>query len=259
MQLGAQIYTARQYTKNLDDLAQTLQKIADIGYTSVQVSGVCPFEPEWMRDQLQRTGLTCAMTHVEPQRLIDDAESVVKEHAVFNCRHIGIGGMPGPIRGTLEGYEEFRRIYLPVALKLRDLGAKFLYHNHWFEFDKLDGKDVLERILEDFPEDSVDFTLDLGWAAYAGVDVLKLIDTLSGRLSRIHLKDYAEMPEDGSITTAAYLRPIYEGILPYDAYIAALKKDGCEYALVEQDYCYDEDPFDCLTRSFQNISQRGAL
>ena len=189
-------------------------------------------------------------------RIVNETETVVKEHSVFGCRNIGIGGLPANMRDSLEGYEEFRRIFLPAALKLRDLGAKLQYHNHWFEFDKLEGKDVLQRILEDFPEDSIDFTLDLGWAAFAGADVLELIDTLKGRLSRIHLKDYADMPEDGSITTRAYLRPIYEGKLPYDAYICALQKAGCEYALVEQDYNYGEDPFDCLRRSYENVIKR---
>ena len=131
-----------------------------------------------------------------------------------------------------------------------------MYHNHWFEFDKLDGKDVIERILEDFPEDSIDFTLDLGWAAFAGKDVVELIKMLDGRLSRIHLKDFADMPEDGSIDTVAYLRPIYEGKLDYDAYINALAKTNCEYMLVEQDYSYDECAFDCLRRSYENVTKR---
>ena len=164
--------------------------------------------------------------------------------------------MPVPMRGSLEGYEEFKKQFLPAALKIRDLGAKLHYHNHWFEFDKLDGKDVLQRILEDFPEDSIDFTLDLGWAAFGGQDVVALINQLKGRLSRIHLKDYADMPADGSVTTPAYLRPIYEGKLPYDDYINALKKAGCEYMLVEQDYSYGEDEFEILRRSYVNVTSR---
>ena len=121
----------------------------------------------------------------------------------------------------------------------------------------LDGKDVLERILEDFPEDSIDFTLDLGWAGFAhdGNDqaVIDLIRTLKGRLSRIHLKDFADKPEH--IDTIAYLRPIFEGKLDYDAYIPELKAAGTEYMLVEQDWSYEEDEFECLRRSYVNVKQ----
>lgn len=256
MQIGAQLYTAHPHTKTLEGFSATLKKVADIGYRSVQVSGTCAYEPEWLRDELAKNNLVCAMTHIAPARIINETEDVVRQHAVFGCKHIGIGGMPVEMRGTVEGYNEFKKVYLPAAEKMRDLGAKLLYHNHWFEFDKLDGKDVIERILEDFPEDSIDFTLDLGWAAYANKDVVALIDMLKGRLSRIHLKDFADKPADGSIETPAYLRPIFEGKLPYEDYINALSKIGCEYMLVEQDWCYDEDEFDCLKRSFENVTKR---
>ena len=256
MQIGAQLYTVHNHTKTLEDFSATLKKVADIGYRSVQVSGTCAYEPEWLRDELAKNNLVCAMTHIAPKRIIEETADVVRQHAVFGCKHIGIGGMPVDMRGTLEGYNEFKKVYLPAAEKMRDLGAKLLYHNHWFEFDKLEGKDVIERILEDFPEDSIDFTLDLGWAAFADKDVLALIDMLKGRLSRIHLKDFADKPADGSIETPAYLRPIFEGKLPYEDYINALSKVGCEYMLVEQDWCYDEDEFECLKRSFENVTSR---
>ncbi|MBR5543299.1 MAG: sugar phosphate isomerase/epimerase [Oscillospiraceae bacterium] len=256
MKIGAQLYTCFRRTQTLEDFDAALKKVSDIGYRAVQVSGTCPYEAEWLRDELLKYDLTCALTHVEPEDLIADTEKVVRDHELFGCRHIGIGGMPNEMRGTLEGYNEFKKVFLPLAVKMRDLGAKLLYHNHWFEFDKLEGKDVVERILEDFPEDSIDFTLDLGWAAFAGKDVTEVIRMLKGRLSRIHLKDIADMPADGSIETIAYLRPIFEGKLDYDAYINELSKVGCEYMLVEQDYCYDEDEFECLKRSYENVTKR---
>lgn len=255
MQIGAQLYTVHKRAQTLEDFSEALKKVARIGYKSVQVSGTCAYEPEWLKEELLKNDLVCAMTHIAPARVVEETEKVVKEHAVFGCRHIGIGGMPSEMRGSVEGYEAFKKVYLPAAEKMRDLGAKLLYHNHWFEFEKLDGKNVLERILEDFPEDSIDFTLDLGWAAFGndGKDqaVLNLIRTLKGRLSRIHLKDYADKP--AHIDTVAYLRPIFEGKLDYDAYIRELQAAGTEYMLVEQDWCYEEDEFECLRRSYVNV------
>lgn len=256
MQIGAQLYTVHKHTTTLEDLSATLKKVADIGYKAVQVSGTCAYEPEWLRDELEKNGLKCVITHINPDRIVSETEKVVAEHRVFGCDRIGIGGMPVDMRGSLEGYIAFREKFLPAALKMRDLGAKLMYHNHSFEFKKLDGKNVIERIFEDFPEDSIDFTLDLGWAAFANEDVLALIEKLKGRLSCIHLKDYADKPEGAEMKESAYLRPIYEGKLPYDDYIKALAKAGCEYALVEQDWDFGEDPFDCLRRSYDNVTKR---
>lgn len=256
MQIGAQLYTCHKRTQTLEDLDLSLRKIADIGYRSVQVSGTCAFSPEWMRDELQKYGLECPVTHVSFDRIVNDTENVVREHAVFGCRRIGLSFLPQEMQGSMEGYEEYKKLMLPAALKMRDMGAKFCFHNHWYDFGDLGGKNVLEHMLADFPEDSIDFILDLGWAAFAEQDVLKLIEQFSGRLDCIHLKDYADMPADGSITTNAYLRPIFEGKLDYTAYIEALDKVGCKYMLVEQDYCYDEDEFECLRRSYENVTAR---
>ena len=256
MQIGAQLYTAHKHTQTLEGFEMTLKKVAEIGYKAVQVSGTCAYEPQWLKEKLDKYGLKCVLTHASQEKIVNETEKTVKDHAIFGCKNIGIGGMPAHMWGTLEGYQEFARLYIPAAEKIRDMGAKLHYHNHWFEFDKLDGKDVLERMLEDFPADSVDFTLDLGWAAFANADVLELIKTMKGRLSRIHLKDWADKPADGSIDTLAYLRPIYEGKLDYDAYIKALAEAGTEYMLVEQDWSYDEDVFECLRRSYVNVTER---
>ena len=257
MKLGAQLYSVRQFTQTYDDLNDTFAKIKQIGYDVVQVSGTCAFEPEWMRDTLAKHDLKCVLTHTNMQRLIDDPVAVVKEHKIYGCSNIGIGAMPMDMRETMEGYERFRDTFLPVAKVLRDTGAKFMYHNHWFEFTRLDGKHVFERMLEDFPEDSVDFILDIGWADYAGEDVVKLIQMLKGRLNCVHLKDYrALVPEDGETTLPVRLCPIYEGVVDYDKAIRALYDAGTEYALVEQDLCFGEDEFECLKRSYNSVVSR---
>ena len=38
MKIGAQLYTLRDSCKDLESFAETLKKVADIGYTTVQVS-----------------------------------------------------------------------------------------------------------------------------------------------------------------------------------------------------------------------------
>ena len=57
MQIGAQFYTLREHCKTLEDFAESLKRVADIGYRTVQISGVCAYEPEWLQEQLQKNGL----------------------------------------------------------------------------------------------------------------------------------------------------------------------------------------------------------
>ena len=186
-----------------------------------------------------------------------DIKKIVSEHAVFGCKDIGIGGMPTLTENFEDRYKPFREKFVPIAKEIRDLGAKLHFHNHHLAFQgAFASKSVIDYILEDFPEDSIDFTLDLGWAAFAGANIIALIQKLHGRLSRVHLKDYLDEIPEGIEEPRAYLRPIYEGKLDYDAYINALAKAGCEYMLVEQDRCYGENEFDCLRRSYDNLTRR---
>ena len=260
MQIGAQLYTVHKHTTTLEDFSATLRKVADIGYKSVQVSGTCAYEPEWLRDELAKNDLRCVITHIPPARILEEgAEKIVRDHNIFGCSNIGIGMMPkytGNGVWTFEDYKIFRENFIPVAKQMKELGAKLHYHNHYQEFqNEFSEKSLLDYMVEDFG-DTLDFTLDLGWAAYGGQDVEKLIKKFDGHLSRIHLKDYMEPIPEGIEEERAYLRPIYEGILDYDSYIKALAKTDCEYMLVEQDRSYDEDEFECLRRSYENVTKR---
>ena len=76
------------------------------------------------------------------------------------------------------------------------------------------------------------------------------------RKAMLDLKDFLDEFPAGIEGSRAYLRPIYEGKLPYDEYIKALAKAGTEYMLVEQDSCYNEDEFECLRRSYVNVTSR---
>lgn len=49
MQIGAQLFTVKDYCKDLDSFSETLRRIADIGYKNVQVSGTCEFEAQWLK------------------------------------------------------------------------------------------------------------------------------------------------------------------------------------------------------------------
>jgi sugar phosphate isomerase/epimerase len=68
MLIGAQFYTIRDFCKTPEGLYESLEKVADIGYTTVQLSGVCQYDPAEMRAALDSLGLKCVLTHIPPQR-----------------------------------------------------------------------------------------------------------------------------------------------------------------------------------------------
>ncbi|MDX1357952.1 MAG: sugar phosphate isomerase/epimerase, partial [Clostridia bacterium] len=70
--ISAQLYTLRNYTKTLPDFKNTLKRIKDIGYKSFQLSGAGPMDPVDVKKCLDDTGLVMSATHISPQRLKED-------------------------------------------------------------------------------------------------------------------------------------------------------------------------------------------
>ena len=253
MVIGAQLYTVRDFAKDLDGFSETLKKVADIGYKTVQVSGTCEYEALWLKEELQKSGLSCVLTHIPPAALIENTEKVCADHDVFSCKNIGLGAMPGGGKVTDEIYEKFVSDFMPVAKKIDELGFKFFYHNHAFEFSKSsDGKLFIDKIAEAFPAELLNFTLDTFWVHFAGADVCEWIEKLSGRVECVHLKDMA-----ATFNNRNRMAPIGYGNMNFEKIISKSELAGSKYLLVEQDDCYEEDPFACLKKSYDYLRALG--
>ena len=247
MQIGAQFYTVRAFTKTLDDLSLTLRKVADIGYKTVQLSATCPFEPEWMAQQLKANGLTCVLTHTPDAQLRENPQKVAADHDIFGCHYVGLGIYRfRPEEG--ESVDQFVELYRPVAKTLKENGKYFMYHNHALEFRKENGRLIFDQLIERIPAEEMGFTLDTYWVQRGGGDPAQWLEKLAGRIPCIHLKDYAY----GQV-----MAPVGEGNINFDRVFEKAEAGGTQYMLVEQDNCNGEDPFDCLRRSYEYLKAEG--
>lgn len=245
MQIGAQFFTLREQCQTLDDFALTLKKVADIGYKTVQISGTCPYEAEWLREQLAVNDLKCVLTHIPVPRLTGETGQVIADHHVFDCPHIGLGWWAFNETDT---YEKFMNTFPEVAKKIREGGKYFMYHNHDQEFQRLDGKLILEKLAEEIPADIMGFTLDTFWVQAGGGDPAQWVKNLEGRVPAIHLKDFAY---------GRKMAVVGEGNINFDRVFSAAEESGTKFLLVEQDDCNGEDPIECLRRSYEYLKACG--
>ena len=250
MIIGAQLYTLREFCKDPNSLSESLKKVADIGYTTIQLSGTCDVDAGWLKGQLDRNGLKCVITHTKPERIVNDTEATAAWHDIVECKYVGLGTYRFHKPEDGNSYSDFLQKYRPAAKKLKTLGKYFMYHNHAHEFAKEDGRLIMDKIAEDFSPDELGFTLDTFWVQAGGGDPAAWIERLSGRVPCIHLKDFA-------YTTERQMAPIGEGNINFDRVFQKAAEAGTEYMLVEQDNCNGEDPFDCLRRSYDFLRSRG--
>ncbi|MBQ4383046.1 MAG: sugar phosphate isomerase/epimerase [Firmicutes bacterium] len=257
MKVGAQLYTVREFMQDLPSVEESLKKVADMGYKYIQLSGGCPFDPEWMREQLDKNGLTCVLTHYRGPALTDDPEAVVKEHDILGCKYIGLGSFD--LAG--KGIDAFEQAYRHTTEVFKEHGKLFMYHNHNREFSKVDGKLIMDHILERFTPEEMGITLDCFWVQSGGADPAAWIRKLKGRTPVIHMKDMGfGMVMDRftkEMRPGQMIMPIGEGNMNYDSLLTAAIESGVEYAMVELDTCNGEDPFDCLKRSLDFLKKWG--
>lgn len=258
--LAVQMFTVREHTKTASDLAETLGKIAAIGYPAVQVSAVGAMngdQPEVnareMRKMLDDCGLRCIATHRPWEALLNDTGAEIEFHHALDCNYCAIGGIPDDYGRTYAGYRKWLEDAVKVIERLEPHGIRFGHHNHSHEFfrPERNGK-TLEDILIDEGPASLMLELDLYWVDHSGINCERILERSRGRVPVIHLKD-KEMVE--SRTNEARMAPIGEGNLDWDHILPACEAAGVQWYAVEQDQCY-RDPFDCLKASFDFLSAR---
>ena len=254
MKTGAQLYTIRAYTQNEKDFARSMKRIAQTGYRTVQISAVGKdIRPERIREICDENGLEIVLTHSDVNRILYDTDRLIAEHDVMGCRYIGIGAMPDRYRAP-EWLAHFAEDFREPARKIADAGKLLMYHNHNFEFRRIQAegeaqeKRIIEYLCDWFGPRELGFTLDTYWAA--GADVCQWIGLLADRIPCVHLKDMAVGAE------GAMMAPVMEGNLNFGAILKALEGTSCEYLLVEQDICQGS-PFDCLKQSYDNLAAAG--
>ena len=253
MKLGAQFYTLRNSCKDLAGLEESMKKVADIGYSSIQLSGVCAYDGEWAAEKAKEIGITIDITHYDYNKIINDVENTIKHHAAMNCKCIGIGS--SPYGKDAAGLERLSSEIGSVIPSIVASGHKLMYHNHHWEFAKIGDKTFLELLCDKFTPEELGITLDVYWVQAGGADPVQWMKKLRGRIDRIHFKDMVMNMDDKAVRIAS----IGEGNMNYDAIIQACLDENIEYGYVELDNCYGEDPFNCMKRSYDFLSSRYGL
>jgi sugar phosphate isomerase/epimerase len=250
--IAAQLYTLREHCTNEDDLKTTFEKVRQIGYQAVQVSGVKVEDPNVVAQAAKDNGLTICATHMNWDRFMDDLESVIETHKLWNCTHSAIGGLFGEEWVGRAGVEKFLDQLGPVGEKLAAEGMDFSYHNHSHELVRVDGTTWLGMLYDQADPKHLKAEIDTYWIAQGGGDPAAWVAKCAGREPLLHLKDMAVTRGREQL-----FAPVGEGNLNWPAILQAARDGGVEWYIVEQDNCYDQDPFDALATSFRNLQAMG--
>lgn len=247
-QVAAQLYTLRDYLKTPADIAASLEKVADIGYRAVQISGMGPIPEADLVRICRDNGLSICATHENGQTILNEPAKVIARLQALGCRHTAYPYPAGVALESLQDIRAFAARLNEAGKVLAEAGLTLSYHNHHIEFRRVAGKPILGWIYELTEPRYLKAEPDTYWIQVGGGEPTDWCRRLSGRLPLLHMKDYAIVPPDNKVTFAE----VGNGNLNWPAIVAAAEAGGCEWFIVEQDTCAG-DPFDSLRQSFQFI------
>jgi sugar phosphate isomerase/epimerase len=257
--LAVQLFTLRDFTKTADDFANTLKRVAAMGYPAVQLSAVgcmsgdSPVSPAAAKAMLDDCNLRCIATHRAWESLRNQLDEEIAYHKALDCDYCAIGSIPATAYApTYDGYRRWLDDARPVIAGLKAEGIRFGHHNHSREFFKPErhGK-TLEDILIDEGGADLMMELDLYWIAHAGVSPEHILNRCHGRVPVIHLKDKEPFADSHDSRIAA----VGEGSMDWKHIIPACERAGVDWYTMEQDTC-PRDPFDCLQSSFDYMANK---
>ena len=264
--VAVQVYGLRDLLeKTPEDFKEVMTKVKEIGYDGVELAGLYGLEPSYIKEVLAEVGLIPISAHVAFADMMDDLDQVISDYSTIGVKYLVMPYMAEEYRpANPEGFQKFLPLLNQVGEKIKAAGMTFLYHNHDFEFVKLEnGKWGYDEMFDAIPHDNLMSELDTCWCDVATHEPVDFIKKYTGRIPVAHLKDYIkkgevknmykligiETEDEGKDSGYFGFRPVGFGQMLWEPILAASLDAGADWLVVEQDEHYELEPLEAARRS----------
>ncbi len=261
--IALQLYTIRDFMNTKEDVLASLKKLSEIGYKHLELAGYADgkfyqFDPKEFKKIVNDLGMDVLSSHtsVESASQVADAGKVGDDHAAVGAKY-AIQPWVNPPDRNIEFYQRMVAQMNEAGRTMKEVGVKFGYHNHNFEFADLDGKiPYFDIIMPGCDKDLVTMELDLFWTTKAGQDPVEIFKKYPGRFELFHCKDMFTKQDPFFDTVGVDdFAPVGAGVLDFNRIFAENETAGVKWFVVEQDLTKDGKPFDAVQTSITNLSK----
>jgi sugar phosphate isomerase/epimerase len=257
--IGIQLYTLRDQIAK--DTAGTIKAVADAGYKQVEPYGF-PDADEMIKAS-KDNGMEVNSSHFAWESVTDpDKTGTIPFKAILDKAHdYGFSHLVIPYlhehnRQSLDDFKRLAENCNKAAEVARSADIQLSYHNHSFEYRPYEkGKTGYDVLIEEFSPE-MKFELDVFWVRMGGVDPVKMMNRLEGRISQLHLKDLKrglDLPEydNGKVPRDSF-KELGNGIIDMEPIIEAAWVAGVDHCHVEQDQ--SPDPVASIQESMRYLA-----
>ena len=252
----------------------TLKAVKEMGYDYVEFAGYFGKSADEIRAILDKYELECISVHQPVDFFEKEGKAAVDFLNTIGAKYCAI-----PVYKKDEYYNNWDATmerFKNASRILKEGGIQLMYHNHSFEFRKIEGEYILDRIYSTLPSDVLMPQIDTCWVHYAGVNPAEYVRKYSGKIEVLHLKDFVcqkfgngpvydlvddAINEMGARDKEEFLGfkyvPVGEGIQDWKAILSAAEEAGVDCVIVEQDMSVDRDPLEAAKMSRDYLKSLG--
>ncbi len=244
--ISLQLYTVRNLAEK--DFPGTVAQVAKIGYDAVETGEPKGFSSKEVKKIFSDLGLRCSGVHESFERLEGELPSVIAYNLEIGNQYVVCSYMPESYQKRgVEGFKEFGRKLETIGASVKKERLQLCYHNHDFEFKKVDGKYLLDSLFAAADPILVKAEVDVYWVQHGGEDPIAHLRKYAGRCPLLHIKD---MTKDDRRTFA----PVGTGRLDLKGIVKAARAGGAVWFIVEQDET-EQPVLEAIELSLKNLRQ----
>ncbi len=239
--VGIQLYTLRDVI--FKETNATLKQLSELGYQELEAFGynngmLFGMKAKEFGDYVKSLGMTLTSGHYalgKSERMKAAKGTLLNEweRAVTDAKEAGqefmvLAYLQDDERKTLDDYK-FACEKLNWAGEIcKKNGIRMQYHNHAFEFDKIDNQTPFDLMLKEIDPKLVGMEMDLYWIAFANVDPADYFKKFPGRFEQWHMKDMDKVDRKKNADLG-------NGSMDFKKLLTYGKQAGLKHVYVEHD------------------------
>lgn len=215
--VGLQLYSLREMVKD-SGIQSVLEAVAKMGYTNLETAGydngkIYNMAPAEFKKMVNDLGMKCTSAHLgqdyskeKESEVMAWWDQAIEAHNELGVKYMIQPWMPVGDSTTLDDLKVYCDYFNTIGYKTAAASIAFGYHNHAFEFRKIDDQLIYDYLLNNVSKNHVLFELDVYWCKEGGYDPTEYLKKYADQIKVVHIKDAKEIGASGNID----FKPIFD-------------------------------------------------
>jgi sugar phosphate isomerase/epimerase len=246
--IGLQLYTLRDVI--MTDVKGVLTSVAAMGYTEAETYGYKDGKLFGMPvaefgSFMKSIGMKTVSGHYGIDMTTNGWDKSCEDAKALGQSYVVVPWMDKQYYSSLDVLKKTCDTLNKAGEVAKKYGLQMGYHNHAFEFEKVEGKIVFDTMLDQLDPKLVTWEMDIYWVVRAGYDPAKYFEKYPGRFQLWHVKDMDKSNADRNADVGT-------GTIDFKNLFTKAKQSGLKKFFIEQE-TYPTTPMEGTKNSINYI------